>query len=134
MSIQLIAWGLLSLQMNAFEPVAPVNNPELRLIHSATAFTEHACEEVETLHSTVDDVLVTVTFVNSTSREVTLMHVNKEGREERKADLQGGQSVTIVTHQSHVWSVRNDRNACHTLLKVSAGAGANETVTFAERQ
>ncbi len=134
MSFQLIAWALLSFQMNASAPIAADNDPQLRLDYSASAFSEHACEEVETLHSAVDDVQVTVTFVNTTGREVTLLHVNKEGREERKADLQAGESMTIVTHQSHVWTVRNDRNSCHTLLKVSAGAAASETVTFAERQ
>lgn len=134
MSLHTIILVLFAFNLSSPTLVNEDDGRDIRLAYKAGSFTEHACEESETMRSGADDVLVTISFLNSTSREVSLMHVNKEGREERKADLQSGQTVSIVTHQGHVWVVRDDSNACHTLLKVSTSAGDNEAVTFAERQ
>jgi hypothetical protein len=104
--------------------------PGFSITYSLTAFAKHNCDNAE-LRSGADLKALTITFVNNTEQEITLMHVGTDGKQRRIADLDGGQTKEFATYQGHVIAVRDQSNACKALLVATSASGTSERVVFA---
>lgn len=104
--------------------------PDFSITYNSPAFDKHGCDNDEELRSGADVKALTITFVNNTEQEISIYHVDKDGKQRRITDLDGGQTAEFATYQGHVVAVRDQSNACKAVLVATSAAGVAERVVF----